>query len=260
MQGGDKTIIQTGDTAPSYGALPPDLYLSLEVIEGPDKGMTVTLTRSRTVVGRGPVDVQLHDQAVSSTHAAIEWANNEVYVSDQNSSNGTFVNGERVQRSALCNMTEIKLGNSTLLFCMVRDVYGTYLAEDAPGQTQSQAAHYVDPNAVTQAREEISNPMLPPALRVLLHVVEGPEAGRKFLLSKKATVIGRGENVDVRINDEAVSRRHCQIVISNKSSMGIKDLASKNGTMLNGRPASAVKLSHNDVLEIGATRLRIIVL
>jgi pSer/pThr/pTyr-binding forkhead associated (FHA) protein len=260
MQGGDKTMIHTGDSA-SQGALPPDLYLSLEVIEGPDKGMTVTLSKSYTVMGRGPVDVQLHDPTVSSTHAAIEWMNNEVWVSDKKSSNGTFVNGERAERAALVNMTEIKLGNSKLLFCMVRDVYGTYMPEDAPAQTQKQVAtHYADPNAETLVRGEVVNPMLPPDLRVLLHVQEGPEAGRKFLLSKKATVLGRGENVDVRINDEAVSRRHCQIVISNKSSMGIKDLASKNGTMLNGRIVSAVKLSHNDLVEIGMTRLRIIVL
>ncbi|HUT52894.1 MAG TPA: FHA domain-containing protein [bacterium] len=258
MQGGDKTIIHTGEA--DYGSLPADLYLSVEVIEGPDKGMTVSLTKSRTVIGRGPVEVQLHDPTVSSTHAAIEWMNNEVYVSDQNSSNGTFVNGERVERAAVGNMSEIKVGSTTLLFCMVRDVYGTFMPEDSPAQTQSQAAHYVDPNAATQVRGEVSNPMLPPALRVLLNVLDGPEAGRKFLLSKKATVIGRGEAVDVRINDEAVSRRHCQIVISNKSTMGLKDLASSNGTILNGRPVSAVKLSHNDVVEIGDTRLRIIVL
>lgn len=228
------------------------------MIEGPDKGLTVTMNKASTMLGRGPVEVQFHDPTVSSVHAIIDYVGNEVYITDQNSSNGTFVNGERVQRSSLANMSEVKLGSTKLLFCMVRDVYGTYMPEQQPAQVQEVPP--VDPNAITLPRRDLPNPKLPPDLRVLLYVLDGPDAGRKFLLSKKSTVIGRGQAADIRVNDESVSRRQCQIIINDKNSMGIKDLASTNGTFLNGRPVSALKLSHNDVIELGGTKIRLIIL
>ncbi|MFA5855897.1 MAG: FHA domain-containing protein [Candidatus Pacearchaeota archaeon] len=68
----------------------------------------------------------------------------------------------------------------------------------------------------------------------------------KFLEEKSEVVIGRGENCDVRLLNEFVSRRHCSITyhqpssycvlpdfINRKYLLSIRDLNSLNGTIIN---------------------------
>jgi len=186
----------------------------------------------------------------------------ELIIADQNSSNGTFVNGAKVDRSPVGNMDEIKLANTKFLVSMVKDVYGTYSEPDqGPAQTEPESeVPPVDTNAVTNPQREIPNPELPTNIRVLLHVVKGPMSGKKYLITKQTTLIGRGENVDFQIYDEAASRHHCQVLITNKGVIGIKDLASTNGTFLNDKYISSVRLNSNDVITVGDTKIRLIVL
>lgn len=259
MNGGDKTIVGVPTETPVAGQLPENLFVSIEVVEGPNLGARYSLTKTHTVLGRGEVDIQLNDPTVSGRHAGLEYVSGEIYIVDLQSSNGTVVNGERVSKAALKNMDEIKLGSTKLFLSIVQDIYGTY-ADGDPAVAQTAEAAPVDVNAITTPRKAFPNPMLDPGLRVLLFIIQGPETGRKFLVTRQSTVLGRGSGVDFQLKDEAVSRRHCQIAIRDKDFMGIKDLASTNSTFLNGRPISAVQLKHNDVIQVGDTRIRFIVM
>lgn len=69
-----------------------------------------------------------------------------------------------------------------------------------------------------------------------LEMVEGPEPGRVFKLSKDVTTIGAVDGeVDIVIADESrnVSRRHCQVARSGRHFFLVD--YSRNGTFLNGR-------------------------
>ena len=72
--------------------------LALEVIEGPLKGRRIAVNHPRFQVGAGPDnDLRItSDNYLSSTHALFQTYNGQWLVSDQESSNGTFVNGRRV--------------------------------------------------------------------------------------------------------------------------------------------------------------------
>lgn len=262
MNGGDKTIVGTITDTPQGGRLPEDLYISLEVTEGPDQGVRHTLSKTHTVLGRGDVDIKLNDPTVSGTHASIDYVGTEIMIVDLQSSNGTMVNGEKVEKTVLGNMDEIKLGNSRLFVSIVRDVYGTYSqeeAETAPAPAEREVMA-VDPNEITSPRHPFVNPALDPTFRALLFVLQGPDKGTKFLIAKQSTVVGRGDGVDFQLNDLTVSRRHCQIAVRSREFMGIKDLASTNSTYLNGKPVSAVQIKHNDVLQLGDSMLRFIIM
>lgn len=55
-------------------------------------------------------DVVLDDEHISRIHARIERSGEDIYVTDLNSTNGTFVNGERLranERRRLCNLDEV---------------------------------------------------------------------------------------------------------------------------------------------------------
>ena len=59
--------------------------------------MTFPLENDKLVIGRSrSCDIRLRADTVSRLHAALVWRDNELVVEDLGSSNGTFVNGERV--------------------------------------------------------------------------------------------------------------------------------------------------------------------
>jgi len=78
-----------------------------------------------------------------------------------------------------------------------------------------------------------------------------PNGQRKdFPLVNENTVIGRAEDCDLRIPLLSVSRRHCEITIS-ESGVSVRDLASSNGTYVNNQRANEADLEAGDRLVIG---------
>lgn len=75
------------------------------------------LARGTLTIGRrAGSDVRIHDKTVSAQHARIEWLDHPVVIQDLDSTNGTFVNGTRVQRHELSDGDVIHLGRHTLVF------------------------------------------------------------------------------------------------------------------------------------------------
>jgi Protein of unknown function (DUF3662)/Inner membrane component of T3SS, cytoplasmic domain len=87
-----------------------------------------------------------------------------------------------------------------------------------------------------------------------IHVREGKGASYDFELMHKITVIGRGTEADIRLTDQAVSRRHAEIRIVNGATM-LNDLQSTNGTTINGVAVTTTALSDGDDIRIGETVL-----
>lgn len=76
---------------------------------------------------------------------------------------------------------------------------------------------------------------------------------RLIQLTQKLTIIGRGENCDVRINDRTISRRHCAIYISDGTARIVDgDLLtnrpSSNGVTINGK---RLDFNHGQILNDG---------
>lgn len=62
----------------------------------------------------------------------------------------------------------------------------------------------------------------------------GPNKDKRFEISSASLRIGRSSSSDVQIPDEELSRNHCMIEVSSDGALTITDLASANGTFLNG--------------------------
>jgi predicted Zn finger-like uncharacterized protein len=95
--------------------LPTDQRLSLACISGPDSGRIFEIDKARVVIGRANADIVVADIQCSRQHAAIEVMDEHVFVVDLNSTNGTYVNDQRVNRSELENRTEFEIGTTTLM-------------------------------------------------------------------------------------------------------------------------------------------------
>ena len=84
---------------------------ALVVERGPRTGMTYILGAGNTTVGRHPEsDIFLNDVTVSRHHCRFVLTNEEISVEDSGSTNGTYVNDERVDRAQLSAGDEVMVG------------------------------------------------------------------------------------------------------------------------------------------------------
>lgn len=102
---------------PKLPPLPVNRRYSLAVILGASAGQIHALTKPRIVLGRGAgSDIQLQDSEVSRRHAMLEIHSDEAMLVDLGSTNGTFMDGVRIERATLASHHEFSLGTTTLMF------------------------------------------------------------------------------------------------------------------------------------------------
>jgi pSer/pThr/pTyr-binding forkhead associated (FHA) protein len=83
----------------------------LHILSGDRAGEEVSLERLKTTFGRGhSVDCILNHPTVSREHFFIERTNGKFIAVDQNSNNGTFVNGERISWKELKRGDRVQAG------------------------------------------------------------------------------------------------------------------------------------------------------
>jgi diguanylate cyclase (GGDEF)-like protein len=86
------------------------------VLAGSNLGGMFKLDKDRLIVGRGEkADIRLIDDGLSREHARLVKDGSEVVIEDLGSTNGTYCNGERVQRRVLAEGDKILLGSTTIL-------------------------------------------------------------------------------------------------------------------------------------------------
>jgi hypothetical protein len=83
------------------------------------------------------------------------------------------------------------------------------------------------------------------------------ETGEVFPLRDAVTTVGRGQGVDIRLDDPSVSRLHAELVRRGPYVYVVDMGLSRNGTRVNGRPVARRVLDEGDVLSFGAARGRI---
>ena len=90
-----------------------------------------------------------------------------------------------------------------------------------------------------------------------LLVESGAAKGREFALSSAGADIGRSDQNDIVLPDGELSRRHCRLEFRS-GELWVSDLASANGTLVNGREIQESPLHDGDILSIGSSTLRVI--
>jgi len=83
------------------------------------------------------------------------------------------------------------------------------------------------------------------------------DTGDVVSLTREVTTVGRGQGVDVRVNDPSVSRLHAEIVRRGPYIYVVDLGLSRNGTRVNGRPVARRVLEGGDVVSFGAARCRV---
>ncbi|MBN9644335.1 DUF3662 domain-containing protein [Corynebacterium sp. CCM 8862] len=81
-------------------------------------------------------------------------------------------------------------------------------------------------------------------------------SSRTYLVMEGANIIGRASDVDFRLPDTGVSRRHAEITWDGRDAV-LVDLHSRNGTMVNNIPVDNWQLADGDVITIGHSYIEV---
>ncbi len=185
--------------------------------------------------------IWLNDKRASRHHCMIVKEGDTYTVVDKGSSNGTYVNRERITSRELKPGDAIVVGNHVIFF------------ESIP---ENAAEH--EEFARKEGKDETATPMASEGTgkkpEYVLEVVEGPEVGKRFPLTDETLTIGRNKLNRIVIDDPLVSNYHAEV---RKEGQGffIHDLGSTNGTRVNGEKVVKAPLLPGMEVKIGDTRL-----
>ena len=101
--------------------LPKDKRFSLAVIQGAATGQIFSVSKTRTLIGRSGADINLDDPEASRQHAAVEIVGDVTVLRDLGSTNGTWIELDRIDQHQLNNQQEFRIGSHVLMF-IVTDV------------------------------------------------------------------------------------------------------------------------------------------
>jgi pSer/pThr/pTyr-binding forkhead associated (FHA) protein len=202
-----------------------------------------TLSKSSVEIGRAALnDIVLQDDKISRSHARIEYGEQGCRIIDLGSSNGTLVNGTRIEDIVLAPGDTVQLGESTLRFEEITpeiDPGVTLLNTEADlNNTLARAALETSLNDVSRARL----------------VVHTSDRTWEIPLIEDGILIGRDPNCHIFIDDIRLSRKHARIEIKGDMYI-VRDLQSTNGTRVGKERIEQHTLSDGDTIHIGQARM-----
>jgi signal transduction histidine kinase/pSer/pThr/pTyr-binding forkhead associated (FHA) protein len=90
---------------------------TLHVLQGPDKGHIFKVADNRVIIGRYSEHVHLTDHTVSRQHAELQRRDGSWHIVDLGSSNGTYINGDRLNGDGMLrHNAQIKVGGTLMVF------------------------------------------------------------------------------------------------------------------------------------------------
>ena len=102
-------------TRPGAGFEDLFLMFTIHILNGPEKGRTFDMDRETIFVGRSSAnDLRLKDNSISRRHLSVQAKDGKFYVKDLESTNGTFVEGRRIQPGTEVAVTDgvpLAIGN-----------------------------------------------------------------------------------------------------------------------------------------------------
>ena len=200
------------------------------------------LAKASISLGRANTnDIILNDARVSRSHARMEFGPQGIYLIDMGSSNGTRLNGTRIDRAAPNPGDTISLGSQQFKFEIDdpdEDIGITKI------DTQVQLDQTMNDQILPVVINETTNPSLV--------VFDGEKTWKIDLENQDRTMIGRDDNCSIFIDAANVSRHHAEVQHTG-SAFVLKDLGSTNGTFLHGQRVTQHLLQDGDVFRIGQT-------
>lgn len=229
------------------GGAPAGLFGVLVATSGVDRGREFRIEGDTIEIGRDATSqVRLSDPETSRRHSKIKIENGIATIFDLASTNGTFVNGEKVTSVQLGDNDVIRIGTTD----MVVKLLGPAAGQAVPAKGGTMMKQPAKPATVFKE----------PATWTVT-VDAGPDHGKKASLAT-AVVVGRDDTCDLVLADPEVSRSHARIEVKS-GAVFVEDLESSNGTEIlrpDGvavavKPGKSQPLAEGEKVRVGETDL-----
>lgn len=190
----------------------------------------VPLEHPRTTLGRAAGnDIRLEDATVSSKHAVFQVVGDAVFVEDLGSTNGTLLNGAKVERHRLHSGDALRFGQHDVKFIdATEDMQATVIISSNQRETLNSAKN----------------------MKGSLKILNGPKNGERIELNKAYNTVGT-PGIQV-----AVVAKRVQGFFLVPVAVGNGQGAPKLNDHAIG--ASSVALKSGDVLEVAGIRLEFV--
>jgi pSer/pThr/pTyr-binding forkhead associated (FHA) protein len=208
----------------------------------------VQLAKDKTTLGRRPYnDIVIDNLAVSGEHAVLQMVGTDVFIEDQNSTNGTYINGRAVKKQLLQHNDTVEIGKYKIKYLLDdgNDYEKTMVLK--PGQAV--------PVASRSGFGGLGGPVAPsnfgglagPSAPASIKVLSGAAAGREVPLSKVVTTVGK-PGVQVA----SITKRPGGYVFAHVEG-GTRPTV--NGSQVTAEP---VHLKDGDVIELAGTQMQFV--
>lgn len=208
------------------------------------------IEKDRITLGRRPDnDIHIDNLAVSGHHAEVVRLFGQCFVEDLDSTNGTFVNGQRVSKQMLKDGDVVLIGKHELRFCAEDSVENTDESQFDRTVLIRAPAPKVPPAAeVTNSHTTRITPTVSPASSsgvAKVVILSGPDKGKEFNFTKEVTTFGK---------------RGVQVVTISHQSDGyyLKYIEGNSAPLVNGVNLAvnvAVLLKEYDLLEVAGIKM-----
>ena len=225
----------------------PKLPAATLIFQGGAPRPPVAVTGRDVWLGRDPsCEVLIEEGAgmVSRRHAEIRPGDSGYFITDNNSFNGTLVNGQRITAATeLYNADEIQLGMGGPVLKFNAPGLARPVSEEGPASEISQKTIVarLDASGLRTARDTAGEPQL---------LMTVPFTGSGIL------TVGRSEKCEISLDGLQISNRHARFTQSGAEVL-VEDLGSTNGIFINGNRVSRSVIGPADSVQIGAFLLRL---
>ncbi len=202
----------------------------------------VPLNKDRMTLGRRPYnDIVVDNLAVSGEHAALQVIGHDYFIEDLNSTNGTYINEQKVKRQILKNGDTIEIGKYVI----------KYVQDDA--MSQSSALNTAESNLSVNDEKSVEGkkPLFEQTkfaeAYAAIKILSGASTGKELPLVKIVTTIGKpGEAVI------AITKRPKSYMVALVEGVTRPSL---NGVSFG---IDAVPLKNGDLFELAGTAMQFI--
>ncbi|MET8426262.1 FHA domain-containing protein [Nocardia sp. NPDC004860] len=237
--------------------------------EFPESSVLVVQTREHVYrlraggaynIGRDPTaDIVVTDPRVSALHAVLERGSDGWEIEDAHSLNGTFFDGQRVERMLIDHDETFKLGHAKDGARLSCSLEASPEPEPEPDDDFGGDTMVV-PNPGYDLDDETTVTKFEPGLprRVSRSSPRATQPTAVVRIVSGTLRIGRAADNDIVVPDLMVSRHHAELQVIAEGKYRVVDLDSHNGTYVNGHRIETADLSESDLIGMGHTTYRLV--
>ena len=209
--------------------------------DGAEQVATLEAGSSPLILGRkADCSIRLVNPTVGRHHCRVSLENGELVAKDLESSNGTFINGEKIRRGKLKDGDVLECGTAEV---KIRAIAAQEIEEVGAGDTWSD--------------EVFEEDMGPPNWFLIFTDDEGRVTTVEMAMKLRVLAMGEDEACEICVKDRGMEGEHIEMTWE-YGVLVVRDLGTAVGTLLNGRSIDEVVLRNGDVITCGDFQVHVV--